>query len=372
MLLGLGAMAVTNVRRSRFQGWDIRFSDRWIVNQRYDLCFFIGGCVFTFVFWGIYRIATQFGFGIQGDSILITYFLFTALFDQPHIFQTFSRTHFDATEFKKRKLIHTLGLLILMLIGFLVIGAGKEPDLIVIASVLGTYHIIRQHYGLLKAYKNLNRDRNRIDDWLDFGLFNTGMFACFFNDYTDIGGPIVIYKELQSNFPSLPSFFVEATWSLFVIFLLLFIGRQIQRLINGQSINLPKILLMTASLGTHYFVFFATSTPFLIAEALETAYHNVQYQGWMMHYQNRRFANIKHVALKWFGGAMLYGLIVGVIEILGLMEQGWFMWLFIPFTMLVIYHYFVDGMIWKFSQEPELRQLLFQPRSVAIAQDENS
>lgn len=332
-------------------------SDRWIVSQCYDLCFFIGSCVLTFVFLGIYRLAQQFNLTLHGDSILITYFIFTAFFDHPHIFQTFSRTHLDQIEFQQRKGIHTWGLMGLIGIGFVVLGFGKEADLIVVASILGSYHIIRQHYGLLKAYKNLNRDRNRIDDWLDFGTFNTGMFACFFNDYTDIGGPVVIYKELQSQFPELPPFVVEIVWSLFLIFLVLFVGRQIQRLLLGKPLNLPKILLLLAALSTHYVVYFATATPFLVAEALETAYHNVQYQGWMIHYQNRRFPNMPHVAWKWFGVAMLYGIVVGTIEILGLIDQGWGMWLFVPFTMIVIYHYCVDGMIWKLSQQPELRSL---------------
>ncbi|NJP08404.1 MAG: hypothetical protein HC866_02135 [Leptolyngbyaceae cyanobacterium RU_5_1] len=336
-----------------------RFSTHWIVSQRYDLFFFIGSCVFTLAFWGVYRIAHHFNFILQGDSILITYFFFTALFDHPHIFQTFSRTHFDPLEFKQRRNLHTWGLFVLIVIGLIIIGFGREAELIVFASIFGTYHIIRQHYGFLKAYKNINQDRSKIDDWLDFGTFNSGMFACFFYDYTDIGGPVVIYKDLQSYFPDLPPAIAEIAWSIFIVFLILFISRQFIRLICGEAINLPKILLMLAVLSTHYFIFFVTATPFLVAEALETAFHNVQYQGWMMHYQNRRFPAIKHVVLKWFAIALLYGMGVGVIEIFGLMYQNWCMWVFIPFTMIVIYHYLVDGLIWKFSQQPELRQLLF-------------
>lgn len=366
-------MAATNsLARSPFRTSRRWLSDRWIVSHRYDLWFFIGSCGLTLVFLGIYHLAQHFNFGVQGDAILITYFIFTAFFDQPHIFQTFSRTHFDSIEFKKRKNLHTWGLLSLIAIGFLVTGLGKEADLIVFAAIFGSYHIIRQHYGFLKAYKNLNHDRDRIDDWLDFGTFYTGMFACFFNDYTEIGGSVVIYKDLQSYFPDLPPIFVETTWSLFLIFLFLFVARQIQRLINGQPLNLPKILLLTAALSTHYLVYFATATPFLVAEALETAYHDVQYQGWMMHYQTQRFPNIKNIALKWFAAAMVYGLVVGVIEIFGLSDRGWGMWLFIPFTMIVIYHYFVDGIIWKFSKQPELRPMLVTAGQPTSIKDENS
>jgi hypothetical protein len=67
---------------------------------------------------------------------------------------------------------------------------------------------------------------------------------------------------------------------------------------------------------------------------------------------------VKRIALKWFAMAMLYGIVVGVIETYGLMQRGWAMWLFVPFTMVVLFHYYVDGLIWRFRECPELRSLL--------------
>ncbi len=77
-----------------------------------------------------------------------------------------------------------------------------------------------------------------------------------------------------------------------------------------------------------------------------------------MHFQRKRFPDVKRVALKWAGLALAYGLAVGLIEILGLMNRGWAMWLFVPFTMVVIFHYYVDGLVWRFRDYPELRELL--------------
>ncbi len=353
-------MSVTTPTTHSALAWNTWFRDRWIVSPRYDLFFFIGSCGLTFAFWGLYTLAQQ-GHFWRSDAVLLTYFVFTALFDHPHIFQTFSRTHLDPVEFQQRRSLHTWGLLGLIGLGFGVIALGKEAELIVFASVLGSFHIIRQHFGLLKAYKNLNRDRHKIDDWLDFGLFYSGMFACFFYDYTEIGNPVIIYGNLQSWFPDFPPAIEAVFWHSFWIFLIGFIARQLQRLWQRQPLNLPKLLFLTAALSTHYFVFFATATPFLVAEALETVYHNVQYQGWIMHYQKQRFPGIPNVVWKWFGVAMLYGLIVGAIEIFGLLDQGWGLWLFVPFTMIVIYHYLVDGLIWKFSQQAELRCLFAPP-----------
>ncbi len=336
---------------------------RWIVSPRYDLCFFIGSCVFTFLFYGVYRLAGNLGWFLRGDSILITYFLFTAFFDHPHIFQTFARTHADRDEFQRRKSLHTWGLAAFIAAGFGVVAMGWEAELIVFAAIYGTWHIIRQHYGFLKVYKGLNGDKAPLDNFLDYGAFYTGTFACLFTDYGDLRQPIVIYGAEKVAFPSLPGELGDALWT---VFLLLAVGvgfRQVWRVAQGQRVNAPKLLLMGAALSTHYFVFFATATPFLVAEALETAYHDVQYQGWIMHYQRRRF-QVKHVVLKWGAAALLYGVCVGAIETLGLMRPGW-LWLFVPFTMIVIWHYYVDGRIWKFSEDPELRDVLRPAESPA-------
>jgi hypothetical protein len=333
-------------------------SYRWIVSPQYDLTFFIGSCLLTFAFYGLYMVASRFGFVLRGDNILITYLVFTALFDHPHIFQTFSRTHYDSDEFLKRKPLYTWGLMAFILVGFLVTACGLEGQLIVFAAIVGTWHIIRQHHGFLRVYKAINRDAEPFDNWLDSLTFYTGMFAGLLNDYSDIRGPIVIYRDLQARFPSLPPHLGEVTWNLFLVLLILLGARQTWRVMEGKVINIPKLLLMASALTTHYFVFFATATPFLVAEALETAYHDVQYQGWIMHYQRRRFPNVRRVVLKWFGVALLYGVIVGWIEVIGLLQRGWAMWLFIPFTMVVLFHYYVDGLIWRFREYPELKTLL--------------
>lgn len=332
---------------------------RWIVSPKYDLTFFIGSCVLTFVFFGIYRIAHNFGFVLKGDSILITYFLFTAFFDHPHIFQTFSRTHLDKEEFAKRKGLYTWGLAGFILVGYIFLFLKWEAYLIVGAAIYGSWHIIRQHWGFIKIYKGLNDDRSPLDNWIDGIAYFTGMFACFLTDYGDTRGSLIIYGDIKVPVPNLPGDWGEALWAVFLIFASLVVLRQVWRAGTGKRVNLPKLLLMGAALTTHYYIFFITATPFLIAEALETAYHDVQYQGWMMHYQRKRFPDIKKVVVKWAVVGLLYGIIVGIIEINGLLKpNSWAMWLFIPFTMVVVWHYYVDGLIWRMSDYPELRKVL--------------
>lgn len=331
-----------------------RLSARWLVSPRYDLCFFMGSCVVTWLFLGLYHGLGRLGLAPDGTSILVTYFVFTAVFDHPHIFQTFSRTHADAAELARHRKLHTWGLAALVAAGFAASAAGWEPQIIVLAAIFGNWHIMRQHWGFVRIYKVLNRDLVRLDNLLDAAVFYLGMAAFLCHDYTGNPRETVIYSGLRAPFPNLPEPLVDALWYAFLVALAAHGARQLWRWRRGRPLNLPKLLLLASALGTHGLVFYFTATPFLVAEALETAYHNVQYQGFVMHYQKRRFA-LRGVARRWLLLSLLYGLVVGTIEIVGLLDQG-LSWLFVPFSMAVIYHYYVDGKIWRTRQAPELRE----------------
>jgi hypothetical protein len=334
------------------------FSARWLVGPRYDLTFFIGSCVVTWLFLGLYHLLGAAGLSIRGDSILVVYFLYTALFDHPHIFQTFSRTHADPAERRRNRALHTFGLAGFIGVGLYLNAIGWWREVIVFAAIYGSWHIVRQHWGLLNVYKKLNDDRARLDHWIDSAVFYLGMFAFLLHDYGGAGtADTPIWGSLSVRFPSIPEWIGEVTFYAFCVAAAVFVARQAWRLERGLPINLPKLLLMLTALGTHGLVFFFTATPFLVAEALETAYHNVQYQGWTMTYQRRRFGSAKLVK-RWLLGALAYGIGVGTIEVLGLLRGGAWSWLFVPFAMVVVYHYYVDGKIWRTREAPELKRAM--------------
>lgn len=332
---------------------------RWLVSARFDLMFFIGSCVVTWLFLGLYHALGALGLDVGTDSILVTYFLYTALFDHPHIFQTFSRTHGDPAERTRNRALHTFGLAAFVLVGLYLNAIGWWREVIVGAAIYGSWHIIRQHWGFLNIYKKLNGDSARADRWIDGALFYLGMFAFILHDYTGPAEDTRIWGALTVRFPTIPDWPSEVLLWAFIGAALTFVGRQLWRLRRGEPINLPKILFLVAALGTHGLVFYFTATPFLVAEALETAYHNVQYQGFAMTYQRRRFG-AKSVR-RWLLAALCYGVTVGAIELLGLLRGGAWSWVFVPFAMVVVYHYYVDGKIWRTREAPELKRALLAP-----------
>ena len=349
---------------ARIPGWMARAHQivgpqRWIVSPGYDLAFFIGSCVVSILFLGLYLWANAYGWAPGGDSVLMTYFIFNALLDHPHIFQTFSRTHYDSEEFARRRGLYTWGLGALIVLGWVLVWAGLKTHLIVFAAFYGSWHIVRQHSGFLKAYKGLNRDTERVDDILDGGIFYAGLLAFILHDYVDLHGPVVIYEGLSAPFPSVPGWLSQSAWAIFWVFAGAFVLRQLQRLLRGQGLNVPKLLLLSAILSTRFLLFWFFTTPFLVAEALETAYHNVQYHGWMNHYQKRRYQHAR-VAATWLVLALVYGGIVALIETLNLLHPNSFWdYLFAPFAMLILFHYYIDGKVWRFRDYPKLREQMF-------------
>lgn len=341
-----------------------RFSSNWLVSRRYDLgCFVLSGLL-SFAFWGLYAALTASGWQPDGMAVLITYFLFTALLDLPHIFQTFARTHADREEFRRRKHLYTWGLLLVLLSGFVFEPSGLEPWAIGLAALYGSYHIVRQHVGLVRVYHRLNEPQRRFDQRLDTICFQLALFAFVVYDYTEVSDePLVqltIFGPHYGWFPVVPEWLGNFIVAMGFAAIGIILWRQLELVLRGETLNLPKLLLMGMALLTHFCLFVVAAVPFLVAEAIETAYHNVQYHGFMAHYQRRRFPAVRHVALKWLGAALLYGLVAGTIEVVGYVN-GLFYLLFAPFSMLTLFHYYIDGKIWRFGDAPELRCLIETP-----------
>lgn len=340
----------------------IRFETRWLVSARYDLSFFVLSGLLCFAFWGLYELLKVWGFHPTGQSVLLTYFIFTACLDLPHIFQTFSRTHADPDEFRRHPHLYTWGLALFLLCGFLFVPTGLEPWAIGWVSLYGSWHIVRQHHGIIRLYHGLNEPQRHGDHRLDSWCIQISLLACVVYDYVELSDeplvPLTVFGSHFGWFPVIPEEWGNLAIALGWMAVGLIVLRQLHLASQGQPLNLPKLLVMGMALLTHFCIFVVAVVPFLVAGALETAYHNVQYHAFVAVYQQRRFPQIRHVALRWLGAALLYGLIAGTIEVLGY-TQALFYWLFAPFSMLTLFHYWIDGRIWRFSQAPELK-VLFQ------------
>src|SRR6266853_178759 len=139
--------AVTNIITTEAHPRAI--SLRWIINAREDLIWFIGSVAASYALLilyaaGIVPLIPM----VAGWAILI---------DAPHGFGTFSRTYFDASEWKTRKRL-MLGSLLFFVIGATMVLLGACFTFLFIASLWAYYHLVKQHYGFMVLYKKKNND----------------------------------------------------------------------------------------------------------------------------------------------------------------------------------------------------------------------
>lgn len=329
---------------------------KWIVSAKWDLTFFTGSVLLTYLYYGSYKLLLNLpesSFFHQYAAVIVT-LSFYSLFDHPHIFQTFSRTHADSTEFARRRRLYTYGILGVLALGYAIQLFHFNDRFETFLNIYGIWHILRQNSGFLRLYRKRGEEYSPLDSYLDYTLLY-GSVAIFL-----LIRIFVKSKAVQSdlNLESYASWFPqwesvpEFLHKLFFLFLIVYALRQLYLFMKGEM-NLPKILFLTAIVGTYYFTYVFSDPPFGLLVVLDTVYHDVQYQGWIIHFQKQRLTSSWK---KWFLASISYGLVYAGLAIFSF-QSAIGSWFLPPFLMLVLFHYFIDGRIWRFSQNPELRRI---------------
>ncbi len=361
---------------SRLGGGNL-FQSNWIVSKRYDLFYFIGSVLASFLILG-FHILLAYGFDIEieRNTGIITFTVFSGLFDMPHILQMFSRSHVDQEEHKRHRHRIVYGLILFVLIGELSVFLGYEIIVFNIGLVLGVWHILKQNIGFLKIYKGLNGDRAGFDRFLDEGIYYAVCAAGILGDidFFEDGGGAWSSLGLADGRAVLGG----GAFVIFCLFCVVFISRQLWLIKRKVALNLQKLLFMGATIPIYILLLLefesvGFAVPLTIFIAVETIYHDVQYQGWIQLYQKRRFPQDPEMPKRWFKRTLYIGLLLALVPIIfrylkmyggwsleSLMsiEKKYLIYFSMPVYMLIVYHYYIEGVIWRFRESPELKGIL--------------
>ena len=393
-------------------------SSNWIIDQRTDLLWFIGGALAGYMMFFLHA-------GLRLDMVTI-WFLWVLLLDSPHFFGTYVRTYLDKEEFRARRklLLGSLAWLgfgpLMVGIAYLLYSAGFEryrlPFLILIVffNLWAYWHVVRQHWGILALYRRKNNDYSEWDTRIDRALLYVGLIAPFL-------AFLVRHPEartavgLSETFPAWPmaesagiSGLISAVfspapgtswhWEHVVVILsavavvalvTAFIGRQVHRRLHGMPVNRPKILFMVALIPLYSMICYSPAVltaPLLAFGAFVTVYHDVQYHAIVYFYSRNRYhrpgVDPKRYGLapkltKNFFTYMLAGIaMAGIFRLLGcsfevhpgcmslvLTSQQTLFGSITTKELLVgfmlgfpLHHYFVDQFIWRPSRDANLRK----------------
>ena len=252
---------------------------RWIISAREDLLWFIGSVASSYVLLVLY---------VTGVVPLIPMVAgWAILIDAPHVFGTFSRTYFDASEWKTRKRL-MLGSLLFFVVGPAMVLLGVGFTFFFIAALWAYYHLVKQHYGFMVLYKKKNNDLAPIDNALDRLLL---MFAFNYPFVAFIAGDPTAMARVP---PILRSGVNTVAMLLLIGTIVLGIGwlvRQIQRAVSREPLDVPKYLLLAAAIPMHWI---ALMTPMpakpIALVAILTIYHNLQYHR-LIWFHNQKYTH---------------------------------------------------------------------------------
>jgi len=336
---------------------------RWIISGRDDLVWFIGSVVSSYALLILY---------VSGLVPLVPMVAAWAiLIDAPHVFGTFSRTYFDRTERKNRARL-LWGSLLFFAIGPVLVLAGAGFAFFFVAALWAYYHLVKQHYGFMVLYKKKNGDLARVDNALDRLLllfaFNYPFVEFIARDPEAMARVPALLRGGVSGFSKL---LLAGTILTFVVW----IGRQVQRAIIGEPLNVPKYLLLAAAIPMHWIVLLTPMPHKPIAiVAILTIYHNFQYHR-LIWFHNQKYtdAREKYGAAELISRRLLFyiafGVLFGIIyqgprQILGYLglqngTQSLALQLGISFLWgYAFIHYYLDSKIWRVRRDPSVSKAL--------------
>ena len=256
---------------------DNALSLRWIISARDDLIWLIGSVASSYLLLVLY---------VKGILPLVPMVAAWAiLIDAPHVFGTFSRTYFDRIERQNRSRL-LWGSLLFFVVGPVMVLAGAGLVFFFLAALWAYYHLVKQHYGFMVLYKKKNNDLAPLDNALDRLLllfaFNYPFVAFIASDQEAMKR---VPAALQSGVNGLAAILLGAT----IVLGLAWLGRQVQRLITGEPLDVPKYLLLAAAIPMHWIVLLTPMPHKPIAiVAILTIYHNLQYHR-LIWFHNKKY-----------------------------------------------------------------------------------
>lgn len=206
----------------------------WFENKRFDLIFFISPYFIAPILLVSFNFLMSGNpFSMTEESALIFFTLFTALFDAPHIFHTFYRTHADAPEYEKNLARNSLTLIAILALTFLCYLGNQEGPFLELLGLYGGWHILRQNIGFTKLYSRIASDPYR-DHRIQVLYLNYGFFV--FNEKNSLSSLtdyiFPLSGEITATIISSLSYGIS---SLFILSVILLLRKEITSVKNSLT-----------------------------------------------------------------------------------------------------------------------------------------
>jgi hypothetical protein len=322
----------------------------WIISQRDDLIWFIGGPLATYAvlalaMWG------------PAAVFMPLVFVWAIGINGPHFFATASRTYFDREQRQR------LSWLLLMLLPVsavtvpiaLTIG---DKAFIAAASFWGVFHITKQHIGLIMLYKRKNRETDKRDSQIDKYFFLISQLL-----------PVSLFTLLYLNSPLLQPICRGAV-TVQIVLVVGYLTYQTRKYQSAREMNWPKLLLVAIVFPLHWLAFLcAVARPdasFLIFTIGTNFGHALQYHRITWFHNHNRYTvpdgKSRHGFAAFLGQKVLHYYLAAFVLSLTLKFLPTVAFDFRYRDLLlsgpIFMHYLLDSRIWRVRGDPELAAAL--------------
>ncbi len=343
----------------------------WIVSGGYDTLFFTGSLAFPMLLWAAFAHGVLTGVGV--------YVAFQLLFNMPHNVQTWTMSVFDAEDRAREGRRYLVALLVIVgLIGgaMLLSPQGVYPWIRDALVYWGYYHLVRQHYGFQRLYERKmavvgappsTRESFAYGRYLD--IVSYAPLLLRFRD-PELMTIRAAGRGVWIRHPVLPDLAAKLVLFVYLACIAAAVAHHVAAAARGRKALLPRAMLLlsvTACFGLAGLF----ATDIVVAIALVTAFHNVQYLGLVL-FHNRTRADLEeregvrtgqNLPVDWIraGRVLPYALMTFGYGLLLLAPRATFRSVLLaelPLTAMVALHYYVDSRIWRFQSYPKLARYL--------------
>lgn len=317
---------------------------KWIIGKRDDLTWFLGSSLLGYAALAVLSLSDN-----AALSTLIAV-LWGTFINGPHFYATATRTYFDKNQ--REKLRYLLLLIVpFTLLPFLAIALVGRTAFFVFAIAWGTYHITKQHFGMMMLYKRVNGERSKIDFKLDrwFLIISQCLPLSLF---------LLWYAGASTRG------LLQASLAIQTVIILAYIARQIVKYNRGEVMTWPKLMLLALTIPLHWLAFIiATNDPvsgiFLFTIGVNMG-HALQYHRLTWFHNRNRYEGKtgfaaflgRKAGYYYIASLTLYLTFLGLGSLLP--SGGSELLLAGP----VFMHYILDAKIWKVREDPELAKAL--------------
>jgi hypothetical protein len=334
----------------------------FIVSRRYDTTFFTASLALPLVLWA------AFSFGLMTG--VAVYATFQLAFNLPHNFQTWTMSILDEEDRRKNGRRYAIALVVCVLVFALPMALSPDGVYPWVRDALiywGYYHLVRQHYGFQRLYEKKMGGVSALESRLYARFLDAVSYLPLLIRFRDPELMTIHAGRVSAHIwhPVLPRLVWLPLAAIYGAVIAAAIVHHVVAAARGRKHLVPRALhfaTVTLAFGLAGFVI----RDLIVAIAVVTAFHNLQYIGLVWFHNANRAADgdtqgnpgVQWIAAgklpRYVAVSLLYGVaILGPRALLPGVRLAE-----LPITLVVAMHYYVDARIWRFKDYPRLGRWL--------------